>query len=208
MILDASKVVLVNEPEMRRKLGLFPYRQVGTSPVERWYIAGAVTAADLISMSGTAGVLFAVPHVFAVPVLIDKLSITVLAPNTGVNARIGIYESVGGFVDTTPGALVLDAGQVAVNAGGVKTISGLSQSLSQLKLYYFCMIADSPGAAPTFRAVPRSACAPLLGVSTLFPQSQGQGWNGSMTYGTLPATFPTPTVMVNDPPAIAMRFSA
>lgn len=208
MILDATKVVLVNEPEWRRKLGLFPYRQVGTSPVERWYIAGAVTAADLIGTSATSTVLFAIPHVFPVPVMIDKLSITVLAPNSGVNARIGIYESVGGFLDTTPGALVLDAGQVAVNAGGVKTISGLSQSLSQLKLYYFCLIADSPAVAPTVRSIQRAAMAPILGVSTLFPQSQGQGWQGSMAYGTLPATFPSPTVMVNDPPAIAMHYSA
>lgn len=208
MILDASKVVLVNEPEMRRKLGLFPYRQVGTSPVERWYIAGAVTASDLIAGPGPVGVLLAAPHVFPCPVLIDKLSILVTGVNNGTNARLGVYESVGNFTDTTPGALVLDAGQVAINTTGVKTISGLTLSLLQTKLYYFCLITDTTAIPAAVRLVPRAAMAPILGVSTLFPQSQAQGWQGTMTYGTLPAAFPSPAVMVNDPPAIAMHFSA
>jgi hypothetical protein len=183
------------------------YRQVGTNPVERWYLAGCVNSTDLGSGFATSTALYAVPQVFPTQVTIDKLSLVVTAVNSGVNARMGIYESVGSFTNTTPGVMVLDAGEVSIGTTGVKTLA-ISQTLQPNKLYYFCLIADSPGVPPNVRQLLRAGVFPLLGISTSFTQSQSQCWQGTMAYGPLPTNFPSPVVLTIDPPALAFHYSA
>lgn len=111
---------------------------------------------------------------------LDQLVIEVTSAGTGgTSARLGIYNC---DRDRQPTSLVLDAGTVAVDSTGVKSIS-ISQQLTP-GLYLFVMNSDG---APTLRSVrgtiPTIDLVDVLG-ATIFRQI----YRANRAYAAFPAT--------------------
>src|SRR5688572_14621086 len=99
------------------------FRQVGTSPLDRLYLAGHTNCGNP-SMSTLS---FSIENIRALPILwnrggkIDKLGINVSsAGGAGCKARLAIYEATS-ETDLYPGELVLDAGELAADSTGFKS---------------------------------------------------------------------------------------
>jgi len=98
---------------------------------------------SLSNMTIVADTIYAIPFVVARALTIDRLGVDIMtAAAAGKVARLGIY------LDGTnlyPGALLLDAGTVTVDATGSRTIT-VSQALTK-GLYWLGFVSDgAPGA--------------------------------------------------------------
>lgn len=188
------------------------WRQTGTSP-ERWYYGGIVscvapgfgTTAVL-----TAGTYYAMPFSAPRGGTLDRIAIKVetAASTAGKKARLGIYESTS---DTNlyPDALVVDAGEVAIDSTGIKTAT-INQALTANSLYWLVVLADE--AVTLASLTVDSTLWPVLGGDNAFAGVHGVGWYKADTYSALDATFPASGSILDysqSPlPAIGVRFSA
>ncbi|HET6373004.1 MAG TPA: hypothetical protein VFG76_06840 [Candidatus Polarisedimenticolia bacterium] len=187
------------------------FRHVGTTPVERWYVAGSISGIAIGNAAIAENVIYAAPLTSERGGRIDQLAVSLNTACTVISAtgkaRIGIYTSTS---DTNlyPDALVVDAGEVSFLTNGVKTLA-VNVLLSPSKLYWVVMNEDCDNADPSMRVLGATASAPILGVSTAFAGgNSGNGWSVNMGYAPLPATFPAGgTVSINNLPAIAVRYS-
>ena len=120
------------------------------------------------------------PTLVARDMTFDRIAIKVVtAGAASTKARIGIY-AVG--TNMYPGALVLDAGEVAVDSTGVKAIV-INQSLTK-GLYYMAFISDgTPQPAYTYNS--RSP----LGIREGEFAYGHHMWRVAQAYGALPDPF-------------------
>lgn len=109
---------------------------------------------------------------------LDQLLLEVTAAGAALTvARMGIYAA---DLDWQPGALILDAGAVAVDSTGVKSIA-LAQALSPGQ-YLLCVLSNG---APTLRTWLGSHQG--LGIYPAWgPNSILVGFSAAQTYGALP----------------------
>lgn len=112
---------------------------------------------------------------------------------TGVagNCRLGIY-NMGS--DALPSTLLLDAGVVTTTTAAEKEIA-ISQSMTQ-GWYYLVALFDSGGASASTRRI--STCANgafILGADSPATTSTVNAPYVAQTYGALPSTFGTPTLV-------------
>ena len=116
---------------------------------------------------------------------IDQLLIAVTAASGGgTTARLGIYNA---SVDWVPGTLILDAGTVAVDGNGNKTIA-ISQALTPGR-YYLALNSDS---TPTIRLMRGSLAQPLI-LSTI----SGNALITALTAAQVYAVFPSPGTAID-----------
>jgi hypothetical protein len=131
----------------------------------------------------TANRLYAYPLFIARNLTIDRIAMEVATAGAGgTKVRLGIYNGDG--TNLYPGSLLLDAGEVAVDSTGIKTIT-ISQALTK-GLYWVAMVSDG---TPTVKAnsnVTRSYWMGIRGTSYSYHQ---QGWYVAHTYGALPDPF-------------------
>lgn len=132
----------------------------------------------------SANTLYFYPVRIERAITLTSLSVSIGTGTASTNFRLGIYSDVDGL----PSALVSDAGAVSSATSGVKTISGLSVSLSA-GIYWFAVLASS--SSPTIRSYTNNS-------EILAPQSSPFAAGGSsrypsigLTYGALPSTFPS-----------------
>lgn len=116
-------------------------------------------------------------------ITITKLSINVGVGQAGKSARLGIYANSSGV----PGALLLDAGTVALDTTGVKEITGLSKALTGGTWYFFTVLSDSTSAT----AAGPSAYTSQSFLGDVTVGTGAAGFTASQAYGALPGTFGT-----------------
>jgi hypothetical protein len=189
---------------------LFYRRQVGTSPFERWYVAGQANATALTTGAPSANVLRAIPFIATKNHTIDRIAVQVTTLLAG-KGRYAIYSPTS---DTNlyPSALVLDPlTEIDTGTTGMKAVT-ISQALTAGNLYYFCYASN---AAATLRALSVAGMIALVGQDTALATATGVGFSAAWTYASpptaMPATFPTASqaVIVAVPiPAIGLRLSA
>jgi hypothetical protein len=136
------------------------------------------------------------------PLLVEKDSITInrlgiyvlSASAAGTKCRLGIYNATAGF---RPNALLLDAGEVAINSTGQKTITGLSTALT--RGLYFLAILNS--AAGSINSVLSSSMPDLFGTSS-GAQNATSYFSHTQTYGSLPSNAAALTSNNGNMPAV------
>ena len=96
----------------------------------------------------------------------------------GTKARLGIYND---GTDLYPGALLVDAGEVAVDTTGLKTII-ISQALTK-GIYWLAVVTDGTPKTYYETEVPN-----ILGDSTSLYRTRA-GWRVAHTYAALPDPF-------------------
>lgn len=128
----------------------------------------------------TANVVRYCPIYVVTQITIDQLAIEVTSAGAGsTTARLGIYQM---GTDGQPGSLVVDAGTVAVDGNGVKTVS--VNTILTPGRYLTALNSDG---APTLRAVRGGGY--LMGYNTALGATPGiSAPNGAQTYGTFPST--------------------
>lgn len=161
---------------------------VGFSPTQvqldrlrsgRFYFPGLLCNA---AATGSANVIAATPFYVAYPTRFDRIGCCVVVQGTAAaEVRLGIYNVQNGV----PGSLVLDAGAVAANTTGSKTIT-IDQFLPK---GWYALTANKNENAISLRRVVSSV---NLGESTTLDITTPQDrWEASSTYGALPASFGT-----------------
>jgi hypothetical protein len=142
------------------------------------------------------------PFICPKAITLDRIGVYVSTLST-LTARLGIYADDG---NCYPGALLLDAGTIDVTSTGAKKLT-INQALAANTLYWFVVVA---GATPAIYCIPVAAVISILGVSSALGTAQSAGLYAALTYGALPATFPSsPTMITAAPiPAIFVRLSA
>lgn len=145
---------------------------------------GAAAAQIQSNIAFAADVVRAAPLVLARTVAVDTFAVEVITAAAGATVRLGIYAS--GY-DGYPGRLVHEAGTVAADTTGVKTIAVPAFNLLP-GLYWLVGVAQ--GGSPTLRSVTpiaHPAVAPTA-VATSAPSV----YAASIAAGAaLPAIFPT-----------------
>lgn len=146
-----------------------------------WCLPSASLRATTSNEASTANTLYMVPFYVTSAGAVTDIAISVqTAAEAGNNARLGIYrqdESGSGWT------LVNDAGTVAIDSTGTKTLSGLSIALNSAGLYGIAVLLQAActltaqGADPTF-----------AGLQNPFSNSARVYVSVAQTYGALPTT--------------------
>lgn len=140
---------------------------------------------------------------------LDRIRVRIQsAAPAGSEARLGIYANTSD-TDLRPGALVLDAGVVATDSTGDKTIT-IAQAITANRLYWLAMAHDDNGFI-----LDGFSSAGLWAVLGHSPTSGevGVGWYAAHAFAALPDPFPAPTaygVAVGAPAGagVGVRYSA
>ncbi len=140
------------------------------------------------------------PILVARDMTLDRLAIKVItAGAAGTKARLGIYAN---GTNLYPGALVLDAGEVAVDTTGIKTIA-INQALTK-GLHWMAYVSDG---TPTLILASRFPTP--LGIESgglIYPL---HFWRVTYTYATLPDPFTAGGVVNSEvAPAVYGRVSS
>lgn len=164
---------------------------------------GAVTTQALASANSLRVFPFFVPKTMR----FDRIAIRVSTAATGATPRIrlGVYEDKGDG-SVYPGALVLDAGEVAVNTTGLKELA-IDLTLRGGKLYWLALVGQDTASLVAAATPVADALATFLGLDNTLSGTPYLGYAIVQTYGPLPANFPTdnPTDWSLPVPLIALR---
>lgn len=187
------------------------FRTLSSGSVDRWYPASSWSAATLSSGgSAAANKMRAFPIIFASGRTVSDVAFNVLALVAGSEVRLGIYEDNGSCY---PGDLYIDFGAVSSATTGVKTITGLSTTLTnEVLLWAVCWQSGNISA----RSVSSSSFFPILGTSNTLSTDLGVGWESTQTLtpgvSVLPSTFPvgasTLPGSASNYPIFFMKFSS
>jgi hypothetical protein len=182
------------------------YRQVGTTPLERWYVGGQGNATALTTGAPTINVLRALPFVSTRGGILDRIGVAVTTFIASGVGRCGIYAATSD-VNLYPNSLVVDAGQILTATNGMKAAT-VNVALAANTLYWLVYVAGT--AAATIRCLSLAGCQPIFGLDNALGTAPGVGISVNFTYGALPATFPASGAVISavPVPAIGVRFSA
>lgn len=182
------------------------FKQIGTTPIESWYVAGQVNGLAMTTGALTVNRLYAMPFYSPRGGTLDRIGIQVTTLGASGAARLGIYSATS---DTNlyPSTLVLDAGTISTATTGMKTLT-ISQALSANTLYWLVLVCGT--AACTIRSLAVGGVWPIFGATNALATASGVGLYVAFTYAALPATFPASATLLSAVPipAIGVRFSA
>lgn len=169
------------------------------------YVTGRYYAGYINNTSGAtptliADTLYGMPFIVGATTTFTGVSINVDTTGTATTARLGIYNMANGI----PTSLVLDCGTVAVGTTGTKE-AAISQSLSVGGPYALVAVFNGTCTVKGTTAQANLG-AGFLGSST-HSGTVGMGWTGTLTFGALPGTYPSATIIANsgDLPLIELR---
>lgn len=164
---------------------------------------GAITVQSLASANSLRVFPFFVPKTMK----FDRIAIRVSTAATGATPRIrlGVYKDKGDG-SVYPGALALDAGEVAVNTIGLKELT-IDLTLKGGKLYWLSLIGQDTATLAAAAIPAADALATYLGLDNSLSGTPYLGYAVVQTYGALPVNFPTdnPTDWSLPVPLIALR---
>lgn len=149
----------------------------------------------------TANTLYGSPFWVPRKAAIDRIAVNVVT-GTGVagdKARLGLYRN---GTNLQPGSLFADAGEVAVDTAGVKSIA-VSWSVAG-GLWWLAILAN---AAPAIMGT-TSERIPIVGWENNLATNNA-GWSSTQTYGALPDPFPLATLGTREALfGLALRFAS
>ena len=162
------------------------YRKTGTATLERWYSNAISGYAPTSSGNFYGNILRGFPIIISENQSWDRIGLEVtIAGSAGSVIRLGLYNSS----NCIPTNRIADYGTVPADSLGVKTIE-ISETLSP-GLYFFALNHNST-TPMAFRCVPYDYCLPVLGsTSTFGTTTTATSITSSLTYTTMPSTFPT-----------------
>jgi hypothetical protein len=164
---------------------------------------GTVTTQVLTSANSLRAFPFFVPKTMK----FDRIAIRVSTAATGSvpRVRMGIYEDKGDE-SVYPGALILDAGEVAVNTLGLKELV-VDLTLKGGKLYWLSLLGQDTATLAVAAIPAADALATFLGLDNGLTGTPFLGYAVTQAYGVLPLNFPTgsPTDWSLPVPLIALR---
>lgn len=164
---------------------------------------GAITTQSLASANSLRAFPFFIPKTMK----FDRIAIRVSTAATGATPRIrlGVYEDKGDG-SVYPGALVLDAGEVAVNTIGLKELA-IDLTLKGGKLYWLSLIGQDTATLAAAAIPAADSLATFLGLDNSLSGTPYLGYAIVQAYGALLASFPTdnPTDWSLPVPLIALR---
>lgn len=168
----------------REDLSVLRFRKGGST---QYFTCGILGTAGMV-FDTTLNYLYAIPFFVSKTEKFDRIAINVLIVGTGTKARLGIYADDGAVA---PGRLVLDAGEVAVNAVAVVQII-ISQELIGGQLYWLAVTCN--GTSELRGLLPNSLYSVVMGVTSTL----GLDWSiwyyrSDFAYAVLPDPFGTPT---------------
>lgn len=183
------------------------YRQVGTSPLERWYVGGAANnGTPMTTGAPTVNVLRAFRFYSTRGGTLDRIGFQVTTLIASGLARCGIYQATSD-TNNYPAGLVVDGGQQLTSTAGLKATT-INQALTANTLYWFVYLAGT--AAATVRCLALAGADAGMGFDNALGVLPAVGISVAQTYGALPATFPAGGAVITAVPlpAIGVRFSA
>jgi hypothetical protein len=188
------------------------FRQAGTSPWTRYYLAGGpmqIATAATSDLEGN-GVLHAVPYVSGRGGTIDRLAIYQATQQAGQNMRLGIYKATSS-TNLYPDALILDSGNIDMTGTGIKEWSG-TQVLLADTLYWFVHFHGGTTNTPKwyYAIGADSTPSPIFGQGsgTDFYAASPRAIKVAQTFGALPVTFPASATFTVNHYMIGVRYSA
>ena len=144
----------------------------------------------------SANVLYASPLYIARNLTIDRIAINVaVAAVAGKKGRLGIYKT---GTNLYPGALVVDGGEVAVDAIAVVAAT-INQALTE-GIYFMALVSNG---TPTIKTLYSTWAA--MGVLSTDLLSPNGAWNVAFTYAALPDPFTAGATFLNHTPVILPR---
>jgi len=125
--------------------------------------------------------LYGIPFIAARAMSVDRIAVYINVLAAGKSARLGLYRN---GTNNNPGALVVDGGEVSVDATGLKTVV-IDEALTK-GLYWMAIVSDG---TPTPHGYAQYGST-IPSISTM---SDGRGyeigWYVAHTYGALPDPF-------------------
>lgn len=185
-----------------KPLDVSAYRHAGVADYEAWHTSlgvGSFSTAALV-----ADRLFATPFLAPLGMVLDRIAVNITAVSVGA-ARLGIYQD-----DPTkkvyPGKLVLDAGEIGTNVGGVNVIN-INQPLAARTLNWLVLVTN---ATPTIRGHSTTKLINIIGQDNTLSLQTANGFYVAFPYAPLPLTFPAGPTLITIPPipAIFVRLSS
>ncbi len=143
----------------------------------------------------------ALPLLVARDMTVDRIAIEVTTEAAGKKVRLGIYKD---GANISPGALLLDAGEVNTDSVGIKEIA-INQKLTKGR-YWLTILSDG---TPTVRAL-SYAYGVVTGrgiLSTDFSRKIG-GVYSDIAYGSLPDPFGDDTSYSSHTPMVLVRIAS
>ena len=173
---------------------------VGRFTAGRWYHSPGPRS----NLNMVVDRAYASPFIVSYTGSFDRMVLHVTtAAESGAVARLGVYADSGGGL---PGALVFDAGSVAIDSTGSKEVT-INETLSP-GLYWVVTVAQDSGTSPTVNGTlgQRQMVARIASAGT--SDAAGYRDNSSSITGAMPATFPTASLDAQSPmPRTQMRAS-
>jgi hypothetical protein len=153
----------------------------------RWYTNGMLPLGNA-SFGNVNGVIRYVPVFFDQDVTITRMGINVntIGPASSV-CRVGIYSN--DPATTQPLTRLVDAGTMALDSTGVKSITGLSVALTK-GLYWFAYFSNA--ASGTITGISSASIFDVKGQANIGPVGFA-AFSQSLAFTTLPATAGTLT---------------
>jgi len=144
------------------------------------YMRSMLAAGDMAStLPLVAGRLYTVMWPLARGVTCDRIAIHVQDAAADRKCRLGIYRDAGSCY---PGALLLDAGEVDVSAGGTREVA-ITLELDAGMYWLACISDGTPGVRYTYQGL-------ALKGSPTVPRYSYAGYRHDSGYGALPDPFP------------------
>lgn len=165
------------------------FMKAGTTNYTALYVAGATNGTALTAITLTANRIYAIP--FLAPrrgSVMDQLSVYVTTGVAATSVRFGLYNntSESGLM---PNALVYDAGTfTSTTTNQSRDATGLAVSLEPSALYWAVVVSNG---AIGVRGIAAGAAGFILGFTATNVSAVTTGLYANLTFGALPATFPT-----------------
>lgn len=173
---------------------------------EAWYAASAEAGATMTTLALVANTLYAVPFAVARRMQLDRLAFSVATSKNGSSTRIGIYSSISNN-NLTPSTLIYDSGSISTATSGSKFDTTAISITLDPGLYWFVILSTTN---VTVRAFSSANSCSIFGYGPALNGSSQDGLQVTVTYGSLPDTYPIAgaKIMTGNIPAIFARFSS
>jgi len=183
------------------------YRKRGSN-LTRWY-TGGVNAVANSTVSLAKNITRYVPFIVPVTQTISLIACEVTSFGTaGAVARLGIYDSITNTASAyhmQPQNVVADCGTVAIDSNGVKSITGLTVTLTPG--LYFLALNHNSTAATTFRSLGAAACPVIFALSTGMGGANATHLTENVTFAAFTTANTSLAAALTLPPIVAVQLA-
>lgn len=183
------------------------FRKRGAN-LTRWY-TGGVNAVANATVSLTKNITRYVPFIVPVTQTISLIACEVTTFGTaGAVARLGIYDAITNTASAfhlQPQNVVADCGTVPIDSNGVKSITGLTVTLTPG--LYFLALNHNSTAATTFRSLGAAACPVIFALSTGIGGANATHLTESVTFASFTTANTSLAAALTLPPIVAVQLA-